>query len=364
MAVAKAAIAAAQQHDALARTGQVGNEALLVVGENLRPDRYAQHGVAPLGAGFVRAGAAAPVLRPEMLLVAVIDQRVEVVGGDEDDVATLPAIAAIGPAEFDEFLAAKAHRAAPAISALQIDLALVEKFHGLVDMKQKGERLGRSPRFPVGVGNGYSAASAGRSLAGRSFAGRGTTEMNVRPPIPFLNCTAPSSSAKSVWSRPMPTRSPGWNLVPRWRTMMLPGMTISPPYFLTPSRRPALSRPLREEPPAFLCAILSLLRLRRRLRRPPAARSPACGRGTIGVDLVDPQHGLVLAVAVFAAVIVPPLFLEDDDLVGPALLDQRRADRGAGQERGAGRHGGAVAEHQHLAKLDRGARLAGELLDG
>src|ERR1700704_5070672 len=105
----------------------------------------------------------------------------------------------------------------------------------------------------------------------------------------------------------MPTRSPGWNLVPRCRTMMLPGMTISPPYFLTPSRRPALSRPFREEPPAFLCAILSLLRLRRRLCRPPGPRSPAGGCGTLGVDLVEPQHGLVLAVPVFAAVILPPL---------------------------------------------------------
>src|SRR5216684_5853443 len=185
-----------------------------------------------------------------MLSVAVVDQRVQIVGSEENDVAAPAALAAIGPAEFDEFLAAKAHRAAPAITALQIDLALVEKFHGLVDVKRKGERLGRSPRFPVGPGNGYSAASAGRSSAGR-----GTTEMKVRPPIPFLNCTAPSSSANSVWSRPMPTRSPGWNLVPRCRTMMLPGMTISPPNFLTPSRRPALSRPLREEPPAFLCAI-------------------------------------------------------------------------------------------------------------
>src|SRR5680860_543456 len=42
--------------------------------------------------------------------------------------------------------------------------------------------------------------------------------------------------------------------------MMLPGMTDSPPYFLTPRRRPALSRPLRDEPPAFLCAIWSLLK--------------------------------------------------------------------------------------------------------
>src|SRR5579862_5354672 len=98
----------------------------------------------------------------------------------------------------------------------------------------------------------------------------------------------------------MPTRSPGWNLVPRWRTMMLPGMTISPPNFLTPSRRPALSRPLREDPPAFLCAILNLLRrnlmrLGRRLRRPPAPRAPAGGGPALGVDLVDPQHALVLA---------------------------------------------------------------------
>src|SRR5712671_2335238 len=114
----------------------------------------------------------------------------------------------------------------------------------------------------------------------------------------------------------MPTRSPGWNFVPRCRTMMLPGMTISPPNFLTPSRRPALSRPLRDEPPAFLCAILNLLRLRRRLRRPPAARSPAGGRRALIVDLVDPQHGLELAVTILAAIIMPPLFLEDDDLVG------------------------------------------------
>src|ERR1700761_1253442 len=44
--------------------------------------------------------------------------------------------------------------------------------------------------------------------------------------------------------------------------MMLPATTASPPNFLMPRRRPAVSRPLREEPPAFLCAIaLLLLRL-------------------------------------------------------------------------------------------------------
>src|SRR3954447_11267276 len=133
---------------------------------------------------------------------------------------------------------------------------------------------------------------------------------------------------------------------------MLPGSTISPPNFLTPSRFPPLSRPFRDEPPAFLCAISN-------------SSWPLSPRSYVAwADLGDPQHGLVLAVAVFAAVILPPLFLEDDDLVGPALLDQGRADRGAGHQGHPRRHSGAVADHQHLAKLDNRAGLAGELLDG
>src|SRR4029077_3775264 len=139
--------------------------------------------------------------------------------------------------------------------------------------------------------------------------------------------------------------------------MMLPGITISPPNFLTPSRRPALSRPLRDEPPAFLCAILNLLRRRLLLRRRSFLRAGQ-------PDLRDLQHGLVLAMAVLAAVILPPLFLEDDDLVGAALLDQGGTDRGAIEQRRAGRDIGAVAHHQHLAELDRSAGLAVEPLNG
>src|SRR5256885_5912515 len=53
----------------------------------------------------------------------------------------------------------------------------------------------------------------------------------------------------------MPTLSPGCHLVPRWRTMMLPARTVSLPNFFTPRRLLWLSRPLRDEPPAFLCAM-------------------------------------------------------------------------------------------------------------
>src|SRR4029079_17067838 len=40
------------------------------------------------------------------------------------------------------------------------------------------------------------------------------------------------------------------------RARILPASTISPPVDFKPSRRPAESRPLREDPPAFLCAIV------------------------------------------------------------------------------------------------------------
>src|ERR1700745_3105712 len=39
---------------------------------------------------------------------------------------------------------------------------------------------------------------------------------------------------------------------------MLPARTICPPYIFTPRRRPAESRPLRDDPPAFLWAMVLL----------------------------------------------------------------------------------------------------------
>src|SRR5690606_41532710 len=69
------------------------------------------------------------------------------------------------------------------------------------------------------------------------------------------NSTRPSTSAYSVWSRPRPTPGPGWNWVPRWRTMMLPAETAWPPKIFTPRYFGLESRPLREEPTPFLCAM-------------------------------------------------------------------------------------------------------------
>src|ERR1700739_1509155 len=131
--------------------------------------------------------------------------------------------------------------------------------------------------------------------------------------------------------------------------MMLPGTTISPPYFLTPSRRPRLSRPLREEPPAFLCAIGY------------SFSGPRTAAGT--PNLGDAQHSLMLAMPLLAPIILPPLLLEDDDFGRPALLDHRGADHGTLEQRGPGGDLAPLADHQHLGELDRGPGLARELLD-
>src|ERR1700691_2931343 len=72
------------------------------------------------------------------------------------------------------------------------------------------------------------------------------------------NSTTPVTLAKSVSSLPQPTFSPGLIGVPRWRTMIDPPGTNSPPKRFTTSRCALESRPFLELPNPFLCAILHL----------------------------------------------------------------------------------------------------------
>src|SRR5918911_1904033 len=97
--------------------------------------------------------------------------------------------------------------------------------------------------------------------------------------------------------------------------MMLPARTRSPPNFLTPRYFGLLSRPFREEPTPFLCAMLSF----------PSAQA----------DVVDAYLGEALPMPLLTGVVLPPLELENDDLFAapvphdlandPRPLDRRRA---------------------------------------
>src|SRR3990170_969767 len=134
-------------------------------------------------------------------------------------------------------------------------------------------------------------------------------------------CTTPSRRAKRVKSRPRPTLRPAWMRVPTWRTRIVPAFTRWPPKTLTPRRWPLLSRPLRELPCPFLCAIsrvtsdskgwtdsARLGRAPQELR--PAARAFGACWSWLRLDSVDPDLGVGLPVTVLAPVALAPLHLE------------------------------------------------------
>src|SRR6476646_9909250 len=95
----------------------------------------------------------------------------------------------------------------------------------------------------------------------------------------------------------MPTLVPGRTWVPRCRTMIAQAVIASPPYALTPSRFECESRPLRELPPAFLCAIC--------LPRTYASAD----------DAVDLQLGISLTMPLMLLVMLAAPHLEDRHLV-------------------------------------------------
>src|SRR5215471_13551394 len=80
----------------------------------------------------------------------------------------------------------------------------------------------------------------------------------TRPCAPwFSNLTRPVIFAKMVSSLPSPAFRPGLNRRPRWRTMIVPPLTRLPSCAFTPRRCELESRPFRELPCPFLCAIHS-----------------------------------------------------------------------------------------------------------
>src|SRR6478609_5456151 len=111
---------------------------------------------------------------------------------------------------------------------------------------------------------------------------------------------------------------------------MLPAIASSPPNFFTPRRLPAESRPLRDEPPAFLCAISYTPRLVRSGFRGRGFGLGGSSGGLLGArgllgfgraDCRDLQNRVLLAMAVLAAIVMPAALLEDDDLLALRLSD-------------------------------------------
>jgi hypothetical protein len=128
--VAEAAVAALGQQDAVADLFQICEQGLAVLLVDLRAGRHLHDHAGAVRAVTVLAHAVAAALGREMLLVAVVDQGIEPVDRFHDHVAAAPAVAAIRPAELDEFLAPERDAAVPARPGGDIDLGFIQEFHG------------------------------------------------------------------------------------------------------------------------------------------------------------------------------------------------------------------------------------------
>src|SRR5688572_16567053 len=122
MRIAEAAVAALGEQRAIAHLRQVGEQRLLVFGVDLRAGGHLDDAILAVGAGAVLTSAIAALLRLEVLLVAVVDERVEIVDALRPNVAALAAVAAVGAAEFDELLAPERQRAVTAGTRRNVDL--------------------------------------------------------------------------------------------------------------------------------------------------------------------------------------------------------------------------------------------------
>ena len=130
MQIAEAAVAALAQQDALARLQQFADDGFgFEVGDD-GADRHAQHDVFGRRTEAVGAPAGLAVARLVAARIAVVDQRVEIAVRLGPDAAALAAIAAVRPAEGNEFFAAKARAAGATVTGGDIDGGFVNEFHG------------------------------------------------------------------------------------------------------------------------------------------------------------------------------------------------------------------------------------------
>src|SRR6476660_6807522 len=143
MRVAEPAIATFGEGEFFPERGKIVDQRLAIVVEHLGAHRHLEHHGLAVGAVAVLAHAVGALLGLEMLLIAIVDQRVQSVDRFDDDIAATAAIAAAWSAELDILLAAERHAAVAAVAGADIDFCLVKEFHGSIG------KAGASTRQPL-----------------------------------------------------------------------------------------------------------------------------------------------------------------------------------------------------------------------
>jgi hypothetical protein len=141
--VAETALPALEQHDLLSVLEDLGDLLAGVQAVGDRPQRHAQHRRQALAAVAVLALAVLAALAGPVRLVLEVDQVVLVVVAAQDDVAPLPAVAAVRAAPRLVFFAAKADAAAPSVAGPCLDDGFVDEHWRCAQWRVKGKGKGK-----------------------------------------------------------------------------------------------------------------------------------------------------------------------------------------------------------------------------
>ena len=152
MGIAKAAIAALEQHHARAGVIEIGDQRFVVFFVDLRAGGHFEDCIGAVRARHFFPHAVAAILGRDVLLESVIDQRIEILRGFRPHIAATPSVATIRATELNELFAAERNTTIPAAAGADIDPGLIEKLHAATLTASKRSRVNsrrcRGTSFP------------------------------------------------------------------------------------------------------------------------------------------------------------------------------------------------------------------------
>ena len=164
--VAEAAITALGQQALFAVLEQLHHHFAGFVVADDGAHRHAQDDVLAGGAELVGASTLLAVARLVAAGVAVVDQGVDVAVSDHVDVPASPAVAPVGAAEGNEFLATEADASAATVAGGHINGGFIDEFHETGVLVSPGQRLslpltkksGRATNTKAPASRGFGSA--------------------------------------------------------------------------------------------------------------------------------------------------------------------------------------------------------------
>src|SRR5215813_9888287 len=150
MRVPETAITAFGDRHALTDLCEVSKQCLAVFFVDLSANRHLEDDVLAVRAGAVLPHPISAALRFEVLLITVIDEGIEAGNRFHHDITTSAAVAAVGAAEFDEFIAPERHAAVPTCAGRDVDLGFIEEFHGLNGITYRRDIRQKMPGIKFG----------------------------------------------------------------------------------------------------------------------------------------------------------------------------------------------------------------------